>query len=87
LKSFSRKFSKIEERIIDIDKTFHELNNTIRRTMKLLSMTILFATFFIISMILINKPPLFFGFSVFFYVGLVASLLFFVSVVDLLIKK
>lgn len=87
MRSLSRKFTKIEERVIDIDKTFHELNKTIRRTMKLLSMTILFATFFIVSMIFINKPPLLFGFSIFFYAGLLASLILFVGVVDLLVKK
>ncbi len=87
LKTLSRQFTKIEERIIDMDETFHQLNSTLGNSLRLLSVTILFSTFFIMSLLFFDKGPMIGGFSIIFFSGLTISLLFFVSIIDLLFKK
>lgn len=87
MKDFLRKFTKIEERIIDIDKTFHNMTKTMWHFGRLISMSLLFATFFITSMIFINQPPLLYGYSMFFYLGMIASLVILVSLLHLFYEK
>ena len=87
LKKISRQFRKIEERVIDMDETFHQLNKTLYNSLKLLSVTILFSTFFIMSLLFFDKGPSIEGISIIFISGLIISLLFFISVIDLIFKK
>lgn len=84
---FSRKFTRVEERIIDIDKTFHRLIDMLWRVAKLISLSILFATFFTVAMIFVNKPPLFFGYSIFFYIGMLASIVLLLAIFKLFLER
>ena len=70
-KEFSRKFTKIEERIINIDKTFQELTKVIWKVSKLLTFTMLFVAFFTASLVLLESRP-----DVSLITGIISTILF-----------
>ena len=80
MKGLYRKFAKIEERIIDIDNTFRKLTKMLWRISKLVTLTLLFSTFFVSSIITLDMPPVFKGISVISWIGFSLSLLIFVSI-------
>ena len=51
---FSRKFGIIEQRVIDIDKTFHRLIHQLWKIGKLMSMSIIFATVMVVALLLVS---------------------------------
>lgn len=85
--NLGRKITRFEARVLDIDNTFQRLTRMIWRVSKLLVTTILFATFFISSIILIDRPPLFGGYSVFTIIGMIMSIILFVEILNLLSKQ
>jgi ubiquinone biosynthesis protein len=76
-----RKFGKIEERIIDIDNTFRDLSQIMLRIAKMVTMAILFTAFFIASLILIDRLPLYKGISLFSVVFFIFSLIALLEVI------
>jgi ubiquinone biosynthesis protein len=67
--SLSHKMKVLEERIIDIDNTFHHLSETLWRTGKLTIYSILFAAILISSSYVMTIKPLYYNVSLFAIVG------------------
>jgi ubiquinone biosynthesis protein len=87
LKKASKMFTRLESRVMDIDDTFRLLTREIWRVSKLLTSTILFATFFISSVVLIDKQPSYYGFSLLSIAGFSISSLILLHISGLFNKK
>lgn len=86
-RSMARKFSLVEERIIDIDMTFRTLIRVVWKSGKLLSLSLLLMTFMITSLMLINKQPAYYGYSLVSITGFAICVLFLVEILRLLLKE
>ena len=83
----TRKFSLVEERIIDMDITFKLLTRVLWKVGKLISLTLLFMSFFVASFVVREMNPQYNGFSIYSIIGLVISALFLIDIVRLLMKE
>ncbi len=77
-KNFSRKFDILEKQVTGIDNNIKYFNKTFRQMSKLLSVTFIFATFFISSVLLVDFGPQLLGYPLFSAVLFIISMYFFV---------
>jgi len=87
MRSLLRKFTIIEERVVDIDITVQKLTRAIWKSGKLLSMTLLFMTFFVSSLLLMDHPLLNGTYPFLSTIGFVLSGLFFIAILRILTKE
>jgi ubiquinone biosynthesis protein len=85
VRSISRKFQLVEQRIIDSDKTFKKLTNVIWSAGKLLSLTLIFATIMIAAVMLIHVPPTYKGYSIFSLSALFVNFFIFIGILRLIL--
>jgi len=87
IRKLSRKFTIIEERVVDIDATVKLLTRVIWKSAKLLTLTILFCAFFISGLLLMNYPLFYKGFSLLSLVGFGVSAVLFIGILRLLMRE
>lgn len=80
-KSFTRKFDILEKQVTGIDNNITTFNNSFKRMSKLISLTFIFATFFISAVLLIDLPPKIANYSLFSIILFILSIFFFIRLI------